>query len=121
VEGGGRSEHGAAVTTYTTSTSTSQTLTPSSADTIQFTAPWSAFKLTNRGADTIWFRTDGSVATVAGANCRPVLPSQFAIWVQFFDGAGASTRNPVSLISSAADAYTVEGVNIGSADAALGG
>lgn len=118
--------------TYTVPSGTyaySQTLTAGTADTVEFGVRANYVSLANTGDTVMYARADGQPATVAGEGCIAVLPGREAvianglpIWhqsarvlVQGDDNANGQskagqTANPgtqVSLISSAAESYTI--------------
>jgi hypothetical protein len=120
------------MTTYTVPSGTytySQTLTANTADTVTFGVRANYVSLTNTGDTVLYARADGQDATVAGAGCIAVLPGQetviangLPIWhqsanvlIQGDDNANGQSRaggvttlgTTVSLVSSAAVAYTV--------------
>lgn len=120
------------MTSYTVPSGTytySQTLTADTADTVTFGVRANYVSVANAGDTVLYARADGQAATVAGEGCIAVLPGREAvianglpIWhqsarviVQGDDNANGESKaggaaNPgttVSLISSAAVAYTI--------------
>jgi hypothetical protein len=107
----------------------SNTTTADAADTVTFGVRANYVSLTNTGTTVLYARADGQAATVAGEGCIAVLPGQEAvlanglpIWhqsssvlVQGDDNANGESKaggmaNPgtqVSVISSAAESYTI--------------
>lgn len=79
-----------------------KTLVAATADTVTFASSPSNVEVKNRGSGTIYFRTDGTAATVEGDDTFVVAAGESLVV------PGGSTVG-VSLISAAADPYSVTG------------
>lgn len=81
------------------------------ADTVKFSAPWGSVRIVNLSGNVFWARADGQTAVAGASGCYAILPGIPFLFSQNFDGLGANTLNPISIISASGGAYSVEGVN----------
>lgn len=87
------------------------TLTGTTADTINLTNPWPKVEVTNHDAtDLLYFRQDGTTAVAAADGCEVVLPGQKLVVKSQLSYRNGACRVELSVVGDGG-LYTVSGSN----------